>query len=293
MTDARHVWDTWRRILRDDQLVAQVLDPAHPRPVGQDHETLAIIADYARTPEQSATNIGMYRRGLARNALGALALVPLSRHLLFMTDLDLDKVADEFAQSVGHVDYGPNFWKAAGAFIAYLATRPDFAAAPWQDVFAIDLATVALARRLGEAPPPVWPAAAPGSPAALGHPATQWSLAGAATLVETAHDLAAWIENPESFDPDEPVAATPSHWLVYFPAAELPRHYVQLSECAAAVVAGCARPATIEQLARSLSLDTERVAAILESLAGSGLMLPVATEQVVQSLAPGLADARA
>ena len=77
--DARLVWDTWRRILTNDEFVERVLhsgDSGAAEATGLTAGELAILADYARTPAATATNIRMYRRGLVRNALAALSLVP-------------------------------------------------------------------------------------------------------------------------------------------------------------------------------------------------------------------------
>src|SRR3954454_10563635 len=149
--DAQLVWNTWRRVLTDDRLVNWVLDSDSRTgdPHGCSADEVAILADYAATPVPTKANIGMYRRGLVRNALGSLDLVPLTRRLLHTSGLDIEAVATEFVQSNGYVDNGPYFWRAAGCFVAYLRERPEFSSQAHQDVLAIDAETVALARRLG------------------------------------------------------------------------------------------------------------------------------------------------
>src|SRR3712207_2188889 len=103
--DARLVWDTWRRILRDDDLVEWVTGGGGsdgPTVAGPPPAETAVVADYARTPQATGTNIGMYRRGLVRNALAALSRVPLSRRLLYASGLDVDAVAEDFTQENGY-----------------------------------------------------------------------------------------------------------------------------------------------------------------------------------------------
>src|SRR5437660_6309919 len=143
--DAQLVWNTWRRVLTDDRLVNWVLDSDSRTgdPHGCSADEVAILADYAATPVPTKANIGMYRRGLVRNALGSLDLVPLTRRLLHTSGLDIEAVATEFVQFAGYADNGPNFWRTAAGFIAYLASLPEFASRAQQDVLAIDAATIA------------------------------------------------------------------------------------------------------------------------------------------------------
>jgi len=121
--DARLVWDTWRRVLNDDRLVELVTHGGRAEAAGLGGAATAVLADYAQTPQQTDTNIGMYRRGLVRNALGALSHVPLSQRLLYTSGLDVEAVAADFARTHGYADDGPNFWRLAEAFVAYLAAR--------------------------------------------------------------------------------------------------------------------------------------------------------------------------
>lgn len=274
--DARLVWDMWRRILTDDRLVELVVNPGagDVPPTELSPEELAILDDYARTPVATGTNIGMYRRGLVRNALAALSFVPLTRHLLCMTDLDIEEVAEEFTRSTGYRDFGPHFWEAAGAFAAYLARRPDFAVAAWQDVLSLDLATVALARRLGAAMAAGEPVdMVPAMTAAGGR---RMRASRAAMVVATGHDLSGWIENPDSFDPEEELTPAPGYTLVYFPAGEGRHGYVQLSEAAAAIFTGLSRPCTLAELSRQLDgMAASRIEAVIASLRPLGVIVDV------------------
>lgn len=282
--DAQLVWNTWRRVLTDDQLVEWVLSPdsrAGP-PGGLSADELAILVDFAATPAATASNIGMYRRGLTRNALGALDLVPLTRRLLHASGLDSHEVAAECSRLAGYVDHGPNFWRTAAELICYLAALPEFAAAARQDVLAFDAATVALARRLGESAPAVWPDGVAAAFSAGGLPAAGSGLPQepvrfvahrGAVVVSTSCDLTNWIVNPFDFDPDEELESAARQWLIYFPAAEAAHEFAQLSERAARVFDLLRTPATATELSLALDgLPHADVLAVIDSLAGLGVV---------------------
>ncbi len=277
--DARLVWDTWRRILRDDGLVEWVKRSGRAdaaAAAGLNSAEIAVLADYARTPQATDTNIGMYRRGLVRNALAALSRVPLSQHLLYTSGLDVDAVAADFARANGYADEGPNFWRLAGAFVAYLATRPEFAALPQQDGLALDQALVVLARRLGATPVALWPAATENvrDAARADRSSTRFVASRAAIVAMSRHDLTPWIENPRGYDPAEALALSPRHWLIYFPAAESEPAYAELSERSAHIFDLLAEPKTAADVSRALgSLPTAEALTVIDGLAELGVVV--------------------
>lgn len=279
--DARLVWDTWRRILTDDQLVAWVLhakDSGASEPTGFSAGELAILADYASTPVPTDTNIGMYRQGLVRNALAALSLVPLTRNLLYMGGLDVEAVAADFVQSTGYIDNGPNFWRIAGGFVGHLARLPEFAARLQQDILALDLATIALARRLGESTPEVWPESAAiifsaDSPR-MDLESTRFVASRAAVVASSSHDLTAWLENPEDFDVDEKLDPSTRHWLIYFPAADAEHAYAELSERSARVFNLLSAPKTAIEVSVVLDdLSEAEAILVINSLTQLGVVV--------------------
>ena len=283
--DARLVWNTWRRVLTSDNLVEWVMDPARRAgsPDGLTADEIAIVADYAGTREATDSNIGMYRRGLIRNALGALDLVPLTRRLLRASGLDTEAVATEFTRFTGYADNGPNFWRTAGDFIAYLAGLDEFASRAQQDVLAIDAATTELARRLGQSATPDWPDSAAAAFSAAGSHAGHESVGGfvarfvansAAAVVPSDHDLTAWLENPFGFDVGEELDPSPRHWLIYFPAAEAAHEYAELSERAARAFDLLQTPKTAAELSLALGgLPLADVRAVIDSLAELGVIV--------------------
>lgn len=278
--DARLVWDTWRRILASDELVEWVTHPGSPAgdPGGLTPDEMAILADYASTPMATVSNIGMYRSGLVRNALGALDLVPLTRRLLRASGLDIEAVAAESARFAGYADNGPNFWRTAAGFIAYLAGLPEFASRARQDVLAIDAAAAALARQLGECATVVWPDDAAAAFSAAGssmrEESTRFVVSGAAVVVSSSCDLTAWIENPFGFDASEEIGFSPRHWLIYFPAAEAAQEYAELSERAARVFGLLRVPRSAAELSLALEgLPRTDVLAVIGSLAGLGVVV--------------------
>jgi len=282
--DALLVWNTWRRLLTDDRLVDWVMHPDSRAGVldGCTEDEMAILADYAGTPLATESNIGMYRRGLVRNALGALDLVPLTRRLLRTSGMDIETVAAEFVQHTGYADNGPCFWRTAAGFVAYLADRSEFASLAQQDVLAIDAATIALARRLGEIAPSIWPdsAAAMFSAAASGMDWETMSFLAnpAATVASSSCDLTPWIESPFDFDGKEELEASPRHWLIYVPAAESVHEYAELSERSARAFNVLETFKSVAEISLELGdLSRADVISVIGSLAELGVVMSKAT----------------
>jgi len=279
--DALLVWNTWRRLLTDDRLVNWVMHPdARTKgPLGCTADEVEVLADYAGTPVPTESNIGMYRRGLVRNALGALDLVPLTRRLLHSSGLDIESVAAEYVQRAGYADNGPYFWRTAAGFVAYLAGRPEFASRAKQDVLVIDAATIALARRLGQSAPATWPdsVATTFSTAAtsrMDRETKRFLTNPAATVVSSSCDLTPWIESPFDFDGDEELEASPRHWLIYVPAAEAAHEYAELSERSARAFNSLRTPKSVSELSFELdNLPRDDVLSVIGCLAELGVVM--------------------
>lgn len=275
--DARLVWDTWRRILTDDELVERVLEPegsgADGR-TGLSPRELAVLADYASTPVATATNIGMYRRGLVRNALGALSLVRLTRHLFYMSTPDPEAVAENFVRSIAYVDQGPNFWRTAGDFVAYLAGLPEFAGRVQQEVLTLDAETIALARQLGRSPVETWPDDAATSVSNVARGDARFAASRAAVVASSIYDLTPWIVDPEGFDPDDQLEGVTRYWLVYFPAGEAEHAYAGLSERTARTFDLLSAPKTASEVSLALDgLSRTDVLDVIDSLAELGVII--------------------
>jgi ubiquinone/menaquinone biosynthesis C-methylase UbiE len=258
--DAQLVWNTWRRILSDDGLVGHVTQ------AGQVDDAVlaslssaerAVVAEYARTPQATQTNIGMYRRSLVRIVRVALGRVPLSQHLLFMSGLDVDDVAEEFARVNGYADDGPNFWRLAGTFIAYLATRPEFTAPAHQDVLALDQALAELARRLSQDAANSRPNGAATGFSDPGRSVARFVASRAAVVAKSRHDLTQWIENPYGYDPTEAQPDSPRYWMIYFPDADSEPAYAELTERSAHIFELLETPHTAAEVARALGTLSE------------------------------------
>ena len=279
--DAKLVWATWRRILRNDRLIewaSQRYECDTNNETGLTGEELAILLEYASTPAATDTNIGMYRQGLVRNALAALSLVPLTRSLLFRSALDVDAVTATFVLSTGYRDDGPNFWRTAGDFVAHLAKLSEFADPFQQDILDIDAAMVALARRISECPPPVWPDSAAklflessaAGPRSVSD-STRFVASLSAVVVSSRYDLTACLENPDNFEADEKIQASEKHWLIYFPTADPTPEYAELSERTARVFDLLSTPKTACDV--SIALGGFPSADIIESLTQLGVVV--------------------
>lgn len=273
--DARLVWDTWRRILTSDALVEAVLHPRDydPAALGLAAGESAILADYASTPTATDITIGMYRRGLVRNALTALNLVPLTRRLLYTSELDVSAVAADFAQSVRYRDDGPNFWRIAAGFVAYLAKLPTFSQPLRQDVLALDTAAIALVRRLGEARPALWPESAELNPSAA-RDSDRYVASRAAVVASSNYDLTPWLEDPLNFAVDAELEPSTRNWLIQVPAAEAAHTYAELSERAARAFTLLSTPKTAVELSPALDgLPVAEVLEVIDSLAEVGAVV--------------------
>jgi hypothetical protein len=290
VTEARLVWDTWRRILTTDALVDAVLDPQgynpqgyNPQgynPQGHDPATLglaadarAVLADYASTPVATETTIGAYRRGLVRNALSALKLAPLTYRLLHASELDVPAVAADYVQSIHYRDDGPNFWRSAADFVAYLAKLPAFAQPVRQDALALETAAIALMRRLGEARPAVWPESAALHPVPV-RDSDRYVANRAAAVASSRHDLTPWLEDALDFAVDAELEPSMRHWLIYVPAAEAAHTYAELSERAARAFTCLSAPKTASELSSALDgLPVDEVIEVIGSLAEIGAVV--------------------
>lgn len=283
MMDAELVWDTWRRILSDDKLVEYVLHPDQATSMeltGLTPGEIAILADYASTHVATDTNIAMYRQGLVRNALAALSLVPLTRHLFYMSGIDIEATAAAFALSNGYFDYGPNFWTIAGGFIAYLARLPEFSAPVMQEVINLDTATIALAQRLGKSAPKVWPETAATNYSYMGPGASSESgylvANRAGIVVSSNYDLTEWIENSEEFDTNADLEPSKRHWLIYFASENAAPEYAELSQRTARAFDFLSLPKTVAELSYLLGgLSVAEVVVVVASLVEMGLIVKV------------------
>jgi hypothetical protein len=259
--DPRLVWDVWRRILTDDRLVDRVLGRSDDALEDLTAAERAIVDDYARTPEETEINIGMYRDGLVRNALAALSYVPMSQHLLYMSGLDVEAVAVDYVAADGNRDHGPYFWRSAAGFVAYLGGLAEFAGPAHQDVLALDRATAALHRRLGAAGE------------RIAHADARYLASQAAVVVRSRHDLTPWIEEPRFFDPAEALDPSPHCWLVHLPAGGAEHSYAEISERAARMFERLAVPHSAAELAEALDLSPRAVREVVGSLLAIGVVL--------------------
>jgi hypothetical protein len=284
VTDARLVWDTWRRILTTDALVDAVLDPqsyhqgsnpqrGDPAAFGLVPDAGAILADYASTPVATETTIGAYRRGLVRNALTALKLAPLTWRLLHASELDVPAVTADYIRSIHYRDDGPNFWRSAAGFVAYLAKLPAFAHPVRQDALALEAAAIALMRRLGEARPALWPESAALHPMPV-RDSDRYVANRAAAVASSRHDLTPWLEDALDFAVDAELEPSRRHWLIYVPAAEAAHTYAEISERAARAFTCLSAPKTTAELSSALDgLPADEVIEVIGSLAEIGAVV--------------------
>jgi hypothetical protein len=233
----------------------------------------AIVADYASTPTATDTMIGAYRRGLVRNALHALKLVPLTRRLLYTSDLDVSTVAADFVRSIRYRDDGPNFWRIAAGFVAYLAKLPAFSRPLLQDVLALETTAIALVRRLGEVRPALWPEHAALDPIAV-RESHRYVASRAAVVASSNHDLIPWLEDPLNFAVNAELDPSTRHWLIYVSASEAAHTYAELSKRAFRAFTLLSTPKTAAELSPALDgLPVDEVLEVIGSLAEVGVVV--------------------
>ncbi|MGB7196635.1 MAG: methyltransferase domain-containing protein [Collimonas pratensis] len=291
--DAHLVWRTWRTVLRSDELADAVLHPARHDLAALsdgDAEQRAVLESYAGDRAAADFTIGMYRNGLVRNALSALILAPLSRRLLYASGLDVDGVAADFIKTIQYRDDGPNFWRAAAAFVAFLGKLPAFASPVRQEAILFEAALIAHMRSLGQVPPAVWPAGAAteAAPACL---SGRYVNNRACLVVTTGYDLTPWLEDTAGFDPAAELAQATHYWLVSVADAESAHTCAELSARAARAFNLLSIPRGAAELGLALGeLAPAELLALLDSLLAIGALLPAqpATIQSEPSTACGL-----
>jgi hypothetical protein len=274
--DARLVWRTWRAILCSDELVDAVLNPGQQRPGAAtmaDPDQRAVLEDYAGNRVAADFTIGMYRRGLVRNALSALILAPMSRHLFYASGLDVDQVAEAYARAIGYRDDGPNFWRAAASFVAYLGKLPQFASPARQDVIMFESAVIAHMRSLGARPPLTWPRSASANRAAIAGVARY--VTNRACMLHRSHcDLTPWLENPTGFDVHLELGQGVRHWLVSVPDAESIPACAELSPRAARAFTLLSAPMSATELAGKLEQPLRETLDLLDVLLAAAAAIP-------------------
>jgi hypothetical protein len=278
--DAQLVWQTWRKILASDQLRDSISAGIRQDClIGMSPAEQAILADYAQTPAATETNISMFRRGLVRNARGALRKIPLARRLIEISEPGLEQTLERFVADCNYKDFGPNVWTAAAAILDWIETRTEFSTALARDVITIEGATLELARSLCDRSLGNWPIqqseqfnAADLAPAAR---QARFCSSPAARLVETFCDLTTFLEDPANFTPrpDESLEPGQHWWIVYFPQEDGEPEYAELSERGAAAFRHLLQPDCFEGLCRVAGLtDPGETLAALTALCELGVV---------------------
>lgn len=251
--DPRLVRDTWRRILKSDDLVDAMLAPrdGRPGPSVLTVDEAAILADYGSTPLATKNYVDIYRRALVRAVFTAIDLLPLTLRIFEATETDSYDVVSDFTRATGFRDDGPNFWRTADEFLDFLAQRPAFARGPARDVLAIDKAAVALRRSLADADASVWSAREEVDLDAL-TATDRFVRRPIAIVVAVSHDLTPWLEDPEGFDPGQSLEEDDQYWLLSLEDPDELHSYAELSERAARVFGALREPKTAHEVIREL-----------------------------------------
>lgn len=263
--DARLVWDTWRRVLTNDELVEKVL---HAEGVdfialGFSADEARVLADYASTSRAAEVTVGMYRRLLRSNARSALNLVPLVRRLVDTCGVDASTVAVDYVKYSGYRDDGPNFWRLASAFIDFLTKHPSFATPQKQGILLLEGAAAQLVRHIAER---TSVRSGAGEAADSTSRPERFIQSGFATVVHTTHDFTPWIEAPSEFDCSMELDAGQFHWLVYVTDPESAHAYAEVSAEAVQILGLLVTPQTVAELSAACDLPAAEVEEVVLSL---------------------------
>jgi hypothetical protein len=278
----RLVWDVWRRILTNEDLVATVLGGDLTPLAGRlPPEERAVLEDYASTPEATRITIGMYRsrtQSVARSSLGMVA--PHAKRLLEKTGGDrAATLTRDYTVASGYRDDGPRFCKTALDFLGFLTGMAPFKDRPgWADTLALETASVRLQQRLGDdrawrAPPACDPAFdRDAGETFLDYDAWALVWCGNAETAKLDHDVTPWLEDPTTLGETE-LAPGPTWWIASLADSESEVAYAQVSERAFDVYALLARPLRPAEIGAQVpDLPEDDVLSILGELLDLGVI---------------------
>lgn len=159
---AQSVWNTWRRIMREQPLQQLLFDhPADTLTDDQLHafglagDELQAARAYGLQADRAQWFVLNYRFRLANSFLNALETgAPLVLRALLNKGLDVNQLGCEFLEQQGWKDYGPMVYAYCAEALDFLAQHPDSEnPAGLRALIGLEATVVALMRDLARLPP--------------------------------------------------------------------------------------------------------------------------------------------
>lgn len=251
--EARTVWHTWRRVLREPPLQLAMFDGVladHASALDLTPAQMEIAEQYAQAPEGTRFFIENYRFRLRSAFVNALeTTAPLTHRLLRAHKTDVDALATEFLDSVRWRDFGPYVYTHGDRILDHLAGRPELTALPGMpELTALERAGIGLTVR----------AAAEEEEAEEQAPASTTAPTGAYRAdprtepVHCSKDLSPWLRSGASVGRTTP-PERPSWYLVQLRPPEWDRRIVAVPRRAADMVRALRTPRLPAELAAALA----------------------------------------
>lgn len=240
--DAEGAWRFWQRLLRSDEVLAQLREVAAGVDVGNHfpHAERQIATYYAARFKGTELCVTTFRFRM-KSAFGHClqSAAPLSYRALVQAGVDMENAGIAFQEWSGWIDYGPRVNTGCAAAIAFLRQWDGTPRTPgFTSLFVLEEAAVELTRRMATAQGGgslSEDARVVGEPADLERARLEQT--GTAVLVDTEHALSAWLRDRSSLGTTA-VPRAAEWYLVYFPSPAERHRLLRLSELGARVYRG-------------------------------------------------------
>lgn len=226
MMDAKLVWHTWRKILRDEMLQQRVFDPAWSgandtslSPAEQD-----VIAAYADSRDRAKWFIENYQFRLVNSFINALETgAPLTLRALLNSGFEMAELSHRFLRQHHWHDYGPRVYQYGSEALDWLIEKQHLLglSAALVDLIWLEKTTVTLYLSLQNRPGLVTAGRA------------EYQQSGMARLYRSRYQLTNWLRDKKSLGLQEP-AIGEENLLVVLPDYSSRHKYLRIPDrCAA------------------------------------------------------------
>lgn len=266
--NSEQVWQVWRRVLREPELAAAVIDGSvltRSAEWNLSEPEREIVRHYTLSPRGVSWAVDGYRFRLVRVTRYCVAqAAPLTARALTEAGRDPARLVQEFVEHTGWLDRGPYVLELTLSYLRYLQevefSRQACEPPAVTDIVKLEIAGLLLA--LEQA----------GSARQRPEPA-RWT--GRACVVAVSHDVMPWLAEPAG-NPLSAAARQQREVLVYLDDSVNNCRLVALSDAAATVARLLADGASPAKVAETLGVEPAHpgLAAMLETFVGWGIVTP-------------------